>query len=141
MPILQFYPLNWEQEPPYKYAVIVSRFQGKWVYCQHKERITWEIPGGKREPGETILETARRELYEETGAAVFDLTPVCTYTAQIEALTYGLLCFAEIKEIGTLPKSEIRRIALFEQEPAPLTYPQMHPAMLKTVLNFLKKFH
>ena len=52
-----------------KFAVILSRFEGKWVFCKHRDRDTLEVPGGRREPGEAILETARRELREETGAA------------------------------------------------------------------------
>ena len=49
-----------------KFAVIISQSNGKWVFCKHKERNTWEVPGGHREDGEDILETAKRELYEET---------------------------------------------------------------------------
>lgn len=51
-----------------KFAVIISKHNGKWVFCKHKERNTYEIPGGHREPNEPILETAKRELSEETGA-------------------------------------------------------------------------
>ena len=51
-----------------KFAVIVARTEGKYVFCKHKSRDTLEVPGGHREPGEMILETAKRELYEETGA-------------------------------------------------------------------------
>jgi 8-oxo-dGTP diphosphatase len=36
----------------------------------------WTLPGGRREPGESIGETARRELLEELGLAVTDLQPV-----------------------------------------------------------------
>ena len=50
-----------------KFAVIITKYQGHWVFCKHKERETLEVPGGHREPGEDIEETARRELYEETG--------------------------------------------------------------------------
>ena len=45
-----------------KYAVIVARYKDKWVFGRHKQRDTWEIPGGHREPGETIEQTALREL-------------------------------------------------------------------------------
>ena len=31
-----------------KFAVIVSRYDGKWVFCKHKERDTYESPGGHR---------------------------------------------------------------------------------------------
>ena len=47
-----------------KFAVIIAKTEGKWVFCKHKDRDTYEIPGGHREPGEDILDTAKRELYE-----------------------------------------------------------------------------
>ena len=47
-----------------KFAVIISKTDNKWVFCKHKERETYEIPGGHREPGESILETAKRELQD-----------------------------------------------------------------------------
>ena len=31
------------------FAVIISKYQEKFVYVKHKERDTLEIPGGKRE--------------------------------------------------------------------------------------------
>lgn len=51
-----------------KFAVIIAKSEGKFIFCKHKARDTWEIPGGYREPGEIILDTAKRELYEETDA-------------------------------------------------------------------------
>lgn len=39
-----------------KFAVIISQSNGKWVFCKHKERDTFEVPGGHRETGENILE-------------------------------------------------------------------------------------
>lgn len=72
-----------------KFAVILARTKGKWVFCKHKERDTWEVPGGHREPGEDILQTAKRELYEETGAVDFELRPVCVYSVADEAEEYA----------------------------------------------------
>ena len=63
-----------------KFAVIISRSQGKWVFCKHKERDTYEVPGGRREENETILETAKRELREETGAVDFNIKKICVYS-------------------------------------------------------------
>ena len=63
-----------------KFAVIISQSNGKWVFCKHKERDTYEAPGGHREVGEDILETAKRELQEETGAIQFNIKPICVYS-------------------------------------------------------------
>jgi len=42
-----------------KYAVIMARYNNKWIFCKHRERETHEIPGGYREYNENILDTAR----------------------------------------------------------------------------------
>lgn len=34
-----------------KFTVIISQSNGKWVFCKHKERDTYEAPGGHREVG------------------------------------------------------------------------------------------
>ena len=49
-----------------KFAVIISKTDNKWVFCKHKERETYEIPGGHREPGESILETVGSSCAETT---------------------------------------------------------------------------
>lgn len=32
-----------------KFAVIIVKYNGKWVFCKHKERDTYEFPGRYRE--------------------------------------------------------------------------------------------
>ena len=59
-----------------KFAVIISKTNGKWVFCKHKERDTYEVPGGHREKNELISEAAERELREETGATEFTIKPI-----------------------------------------------------------------
>jgi len=52
---------------------IMALYKGKWIFCKHKDRDIWENPGGHIDEGETPLEAAKRELYEETGAINFDI--------------------------------------------------------------------
>ena len=58
---------------------IMAVYHGKWIFCMHKNRTTWEHPSGWIEADETPLEAARRELFEETGAVDFDMEPLCDY--------------------------------------------------------------
>ena len=99
-----------------KFAVIISQSNGKWVFCKHKERDTYEAPGGHREVGEDILETAKRELQEETGAIQFDINPICVYSVtgknsvnETGEETFGLLCFAEIRGFSGQLDSEMEK--------------------------------
>ena len=123
-----------------KFAVIVAKSRGKWVFCKHKERDTYEFPGGHREMGESIDETARRELYEETGAIDYTIKPVCVYSVidleksgRVE--TFGKLYFADIINFESELYSEIERVELFENLPLKWTYPQIQPLLLKKVIK------
>jgi 8-oxo-dGTP pyrophosphatase MutT (NUDIX family) len=45
------------------------------------ERFTWELPAGLVDPGETAIDTCRRELIEETGFPARSVHPLGTYAA------------------------------------------------------------
>lgn len=115
-----------------KFAVILSRCGTQLVFCKHKQRDTWEVPGGHREPGEDIDAAARRELYEETGAVDFSLVPVCVYSVakENEPETFGMLYYAEIRSFEPELHSEIEKILLAGELPTAWTYPEIQPKLL-----------
>ena len=121
-----------------KFAVIISKTDGKWVFCKHKERDTYEVPGGHREAGESIFETAKRELKEETGAIDFDIKPICTYSVKgktrvnenIDDETYGMLYIADIHSFGEI-HSEIEEIVVVDNLVENWTYPLIQPKLIE----------
>ncbi len=117
-----------------QFAVIISKHNGKLVFCKHKERNTYEFPGGHREENELIFDTAKRELWEETGAIKYRLEPVCVYSVERDGEeTFGMLYFADIIEFGELPSFEIEKIELLDVLPQKWTYPLIQPLLLKQV--------
>ena len=75
------------------------------VFCQHENRFLllkrspasaqggrWCLPAGKLEKGESTLEGARRELFEEAGITG-DLMPFITFYLQSEELYYDFTLY------------------------------------------------
>jgi len=119
-----------------KFAVIIAKHNGKLVFCKHKQRDTLEIPGGHRENGENISDTARRELYEETGALDFKIEPVCVYSVTAEdnfdgQETFGMLFYADIISFEKELHSEIESICLLDGLPEKWTYPLIQPRLIE----------
>lgn len=121
----------------YKYAIIFSRYKNKWVYCKHIKRNTWEIPAGTREIGESILETAKRELFEETGAVNFTIYEIGPYSVEMDKKEYGFLFFADIVKLEKLPNFEIEKIEFFDREPRNLTYPIIQKVFFKKAMSWI----
>ena len=121
-----------------EFAVIISKSQGKWVFCKHKERDTYEVPGGRREGNEAILDTAKRELNEETGAIDFSIKKICVYSVigktrvnESGDESYGMLYYADIKEFEKELHSEIEKIVLLDELPTKWTYPLIQPVLIE----------
>lgn len=125
-----------------KFAVIIAQTKGEWVFCKHKERDTYEVPGGHREDSEDILTTARRELREETGAVDFTLKAVCVYSVRgktkinenIDDESFGMLFVADIFSFEEL-HSEIESILITDHLVDNWTYPSIQPRLLEEAQN------
>jgi 8-oxo-dGTP diphosphatase len=123
-----------------KYAVIASENNDGNIFVRQHHRTTWEIPGGRREQGETIEETALRELLEETGALKSSLIPVSEYSVTHEGkTTWGRLFFGRIEELGPLPLMEIAEVKCFEDKPAEWTYPLIQPLLYEKIQEWKRE--
>ena len=140
-----FYPLEQADTVELRYAVVAAKYGALWVGSRRRDRETWEMPGGHREAGESILAAASRELWEETGAAKFRLTPVGVYSVfgadgpEQREPNYGMLYFGEITAFGPLPASEIAQVKLFSSLPQPNTYPAIQPLLFQRTVRWLQK--
>ncbi len=57
------------------------------------EQELWELPAGTAEPGEAAIETARRELEEETGYRAGTMTPFTEFFTSPGVLTERMFAF------------------------------------------------
>lgn len=122
-----------------EFAVIIAKTNGNWVLCKHKERDTYEVPGGHREKGETIIEAARRELWEETGAIDYNIEPICMYSVKgdvsesekINIENYGMLYYANIFSLKKELQSEIEKILITDTLVDNWTYPMIQPRLIE----------
>lgn len=125
----------------YKYVVVLSTCCGKIILSRHKQRTTWETQGGHVEPGETPLQAARRELFEESGAVDYEICALCDYWAGDENTgegSTGMVFHAEIKELGPIPDSEMAEVRLFDSLPENLTYPGITPELYAYLMRNMR---
>lgn len=86
---------------------------------------------------ETITETAKRELQEETGAVDFEIKPICVYSVKgktrvnenIDDETFGMLFVADITSFENI-NSEIEKIIIVDELVDNWTYPLIQPKLI-----------
>ena len=137
---VKFYGTSFLPEAGLTYSVIAAIHLGQWIFVRHRDRLTWEIPGGHIEKGETPEEAAERELMEETGADEFRLHTVATYSVEAKGETgYGRLFLAEVITLKSVRDIfEIAEIMISEKMPDKLTYPDIQPFLFNKIMEFAK---
>ena len=131
---ISFHTIEDIQDNDVLYAVVVPRFNDKWVFVRHKESESWEIPSGKRKNHEDIFKTAEKMVIEKTGAKTYTISPICIYSVNRNSgVTYGLLCYSEIIEFGNTSGAESIEVKEFDEIPDNLTYPLIQPELFRKV--------
>ncbi|CAH2212981.1 NUDIX hydrolase [Tepidibacter aestuarii] len=133
---IDFYEIGKVEDEKLEFAVIVAEFKNEYIFVKHKDRGTWELPGGHRELGESIDEAGSRELFEETGAKEYSIMGVYDYSVTMDNKTrFGRLFYVKIEKLDELPKFEIKEIGIFKEIPDALTYAQIQPKLYEKVLG------
>jgi 8-oxo-dGTP diphosphatase len=87
-------------QQPAKHVLVICQYKGAWILTNHKVR-GLEFPGGKVEEGESLKESARREVYEETGAILDEMIQIAEYKVSEEKESFVKAVFwGKIKEIS-----------------------------------------
>lgn len=140
---IQFYNPADVRDDQLIFAVIITRSDDQWVFCKHKDRETYEFPGGHHETGETIWQTAKRELYEETGALDYALKQVCAYSVTGKTNVnstgnelFGMLFFADIRTFEPELHYEIESLLITDTLPQSWTYPEIQPVLMEKAMQF-----
>jgi len=127
----------------YIYTVIFARQADKhgkwqWLYARQKDRDTYETAGGKIEPGESPLDCAKRELYEETGAVDFNIFPAFDYNVNNNSA--GQVFMAEVESLESIPAdSEMAEVKSFATFPDKMTYPAILPVLYEEMQAWIAR--
>ena len=124
------FPLD--ASPEHRFVVIFVRHNGRWIYVRAKDREVWETAGGHMETGETTLDAAKRELWEETGAVDYDIQPVFDYSVNNGGghYAFGQVFLADVRKFDALPEEfEMAEIREFDAYPAQMRFPGILPVL------------
>lgn len=105
-------------------ALVIPFYGALTVWVRRPDAPGWHFPMSRRRPGETILDVAKRELWESTRlvAGRFDLLGALRHPSPTPTASYVYMC-----EVSHLPwsyempdRSRVAEIGAFARLPRPL---------------------
>lgn len=102
-------------------AAVILNDEGHVLLVKHSYgRLNWELPGGGAELGESIVETALREVREETGLnVVAERTTGVYYEPDTDMLHFVFLCRCEAESKPFPADAEITECAYWSPSALP----------------------
>lgn len=133
---VRFFDLDSKQ--PITKFYIVSRYQNQWVFCKYRGFNSHDIPHGQCEFNETIKEAAAREIFEDTGAIVYNMKPLCAFEViENDFNLKAVLFYAEIEKLNQLSSFKIEQVIKTDAFPDFAREESFQAALLKFCIEKL----
>jgi ADP-ribose pyrophosphatase YjhB (NUDIX family) len=127
-------------------SAVVTDEDGRLLLGKRTDNTLWTIPGGMMKPGETIEETAVREVKEETGIDVEVMSLIGIYSNPQHVVEYSdgevrqqfSVCFV-CRRIGgeQATSDETSEVGYFS--PDELEEMEIHPSIRLRIQHFLER--
>lgn len=96
-----------------RHVLVIAKWNGKWLLTKHRNR-GLEFPGGKAESKESLMEAAKREVYEETGGQIIKMEWFAEYVVQCEPPFCKTVFTAEVSAIENIDLMETEGAVLLD---------------------------
>ncbi|PWK12822.1 NUDIX hydrolase [Tumebacillus permanentifrigoris] len=128
-------------------CVLLVDEQGRLLLNHRTDNGFWGLPGGIMEPGESLEETARREIWEEAGITVRELQLLDVYSGpeffytypngdQVHSVTAAYLATEYTGELKA-DQTETSEVRFFARNELPADR-EIAPPMLPVIRAYLK---